>query len=339
MKNGKKRRWNNPRISESSEQIALDMLENMYQGGLFDEHGRLIYPVLYNTFLHKCTNYRRRSRPRTEEKFEIGPGKYFTYVNKACTIETGADTITRHLSEIYTEHNVRFAPGDKERSKQIKNNITPKRWRDLSPRMQAAMCLYALKYQGIPHVQLTVFVGQELQQRALSSGEPLSAILLKKLREGLKPVLGDVEFGVWFHLEKDPDSGDIHIHGFLYIEEPGWLVENTTKNERLREVMRALTGDDGSKGNNWNSIPENVMDFGWVDYCRKSLRKSKYALPEAFGTKLDATSHCLSRIGKDFYERIRPFLIACLTNEVLDWQGDRFEEFGTSWDEDILLLD
>lgn len=157
-------------------------------------------------------------------------------------------------------------------------------------------------------------------------------------------MIGNVEFGFWFHIEQVPFQADtLHAHGFIYIEDERYLTNNLKDNERLRALIREETGDDGRYGNNWLALQDLDMDAGIVWYAKKGAHDRSRSLHpaaapiEQTGSQLEGRSHSMSRVGKEFYTRIRPFLNAAMTNEILNWDDERWDEVGAKRDASVLL--
>lgn len=317
---GKKRRRKDSRISKIAEAYVPILLDKLAGIHAFDPDGRLIYPVIEELVLSKCTDYRRYHHPHTRKIVESG-GEFNG--RTVCDALLGQDGISVSTDSRAWRKQIGYF----------------QRWEDTSPIFQAAMILYALKLEGKPHRQLTFHISKHLADEAIRKKQPLQALVQKRLREHVKRLLGDVEFGMWYHIEQVPFKPDkLHAHGLIYLHDGDWFTDNLRRNERLRDTIKIATGYDGRGGKNWLAMRDRTMNVGWIWYSTKGARdRLRTALAdspsvEQAGKRLESRSHSLSRIGKDFYSRIRPFLNATLTNEILDWTDDEWEAVGVTHD-------
>lgn len=324
--NGKKKRRSPKRISQVAEARVPVLLEKLEAIGAFDESGRLIQPVIEDFFLKHCTNYRRYRNPVT-----------------GMIEETGGKLTGRTLAEALLRDPRSRRKGGRPRLPRRTTML--KRWQDTSPDFHATMILYALKLEGRPHRQLNFHIHEQLASEAQERGVDLQAHLQKLLRERLQRVLGEVEFGLWYRVEQVPfETNSLHAHGLLYIAEADWLKDSSRRNERLRKAIREITCDDGRRGNNWLCLADKQMNAGMVFYAAKGrrdlLRRPLASSPpiELTGHRLESRSHSLSRIGKEFYERVRPFLNAAMFGDLLDWDDAQWEAVGIARDMDIKRL-
>jgi hypothetical protein len=295
------------------------LLDKLVELDAFDNCGRVIYPVVEDYVFRKCTDYRRYRDSTTGQIKEVGGNLTGKLVGDA----------------LLGNNSIRLAPGEVETRQRTR---WLKRWEDTTPEMQAIAIQYGLKIEQKPHCQICFHIGQPLVEEALAARQPLAAFILRRLRQKMPALLGDVEFGLWFFVEQVPYKEEsLHAQGLLYINDDSWFPENARKNERLRKLIRKETGDNSRVDNNWLLMRELDMDAGNIWYSTKASEKrmrSRHpaAAPvELTGSRLEARSQVMSRIGKEFYTRMRPFINALLTNQLLDWEESDWERVGVAW--------
>ncbi|WP_290949970.1 hypothetical protein [Hyphomonas sp.] len=325
MMNGKKPRRRNPRTRASADALCSEIIEKMYNEGFFSSDGQLIAPVIEEWVLRNCTNYKC---------FRDKSGKL---------IRQGADKFTTHTLDaiLKTPVGQRFSDLAIEK---------PKRWYDTTKMFHRYMYLDCLRCEGIPHRQLTFWVGQDLLQEARTLGKPLAAWLLKRIREQLKRLLDDTEFGLWFHLEHKPGEPDkIHAHGLLYIVDEAWLMSGSVKYGQVREAIREATGfekglcDGDMAKERWVFTPDKELNHGNQIYSSKSRRGRLFKLPYmgepdlALGTQIECTTQSLRKRAQTFYERARPLVTAFIDGSILEWSDERWNELGVTQERDLLI--
>lgn len=244
--------------------ILLDKLAEL---DAFDDCGRVIYPVVEDYVFRKCTDYRRYRDKNTGQIKEVG-----------------GNLTGKLISDALLDNNViRLGPGEvdtRQRTRWLK------RWEDTTPEMQAIAIQYGLKIEQKPHCQICFHIGQPLVEEAIAARQPLAAFILRRLRQKMPALLGDAEFGLWFFVEQVPYKDEsLHAHGLLYINDDSWFPDNARKNERLRELIKKETGDDGRVEKNWFSMREIDMDAGNIWYQRSAAH-------------ISVTEHMLSHLHK-----------------------------------------
>jgi len=325
---GKKMRRRNPRSDVHGERFHAMMIEKFYKLGFFSETGRIVSPVIENWVDINCTNYRSFRNKKT--------GKL---------IRTGGDKIIHHPLDALFECPKGFLFSED-------NMPLPKRWQDTTHINRRYMYLDALRCEGVPYRQITFWIGRDLVEESKRSGKPLAAWLLKRLSDRLRRLLGDTEFGLWFHLEHKPDAPDkIHAHGLIYILDEAWFKYRSAKYRDLRDNIRTATGfvpdidPESISMEKWLFTPNKPLNHGNQDYSTKSAREKSFHLNYAgeptkeIGELIEATSQTLRRRSQAFYERMRPFLRAFITGDVLDWNDDQWEAIGVTHEYDFVIFD
>lgn len=320
---GKKMRKKNPRSNVHGERLHAVMIEKFYNFGFFSESGKLVAPVIGDWVRSKCSDYQAYRNRKT--------GKL---------IRTGGDKIIHHPLDALFDCPTDFLMSTEKLPH-------PKRWQDTTHVICRYMHLDALRCEGVPHRQITFWIGRDLIEESKLTGKPLAAWLLKRLSDRLRRLLGDTEFGLWFHLEHKPDDPDkIHAHGLIYIMDESWFKYRSAKYRDLRDNIRSATGfvpdidPESISMEKWLFTPNKPLNHGNQDYSTKSDRLKSFHLSYAgeptleIGELIEATSHSLRRRSQAFYERMRPLVSAFITGEVLDWDDDQWEAIGVTYEKE-----
>lgn len=322
---GKKMRAPNPRRSLLTQTLTAVMVEKFHRLGFFSSSGELVRPVIKDWFLEQCTDHHIIKDPYTKRLVKRGGSKITKQPIDALMNSTGR----------WRESKAGYS--------------LPKRWEDTTERFRREMYLDALKCEGIPHRQMTFWIGKDLITESKQKNKPLAALLLKRLRERLSRLLGDTEFGLWFNIEAIPGEPDkLHAHGLLYVTDKTWLMNRSVKYDKLRNAIRDATGyepnidPDAIKKQHWLLLPKKNLNHGNQAYCSKSRRGRRFHMSHCgepsqdIGYVIEATSHSLRRRSKAFYERMRPLLSAFITGEVLDWDDAQWEAIGATEDDGLI---
>ena len=322
---GKKLRRRNPRARASADACCSQIIEKMQNEGFFSSDGQLIAPVIEEWVWRNCTNYKC---------FRDKSGKL---------IRRGGDKFTTHTLDAILKTPV----GRRVPHLEIEK---PKRWYDTAKMFRRFMYLDCLRCEGIPHRQLTFWVGYDLLQEARTLGKPLAPWLLKRIREQVKRLLGDTEFGLWFHLEHKPGEPDkIHAHGLIYVVDEAWFISGSRKYSQLRTAIREATGFEMGLNigeitkERWVFTPDKELNHGNQYYSSKSRRGRLFKLPYmgepdlALGTQIECTTQSLRKRAQTFYERVRPLVTAFIDGSVLDWPEERWNELGVTQERDLLI--
>ena len=316
-RSGKKMRAPSSRVSKTDENQHIQIIRKMLDYKMFADDGRVSAAVMDYYLYRVCTNYSRYKLPES-----------------GLTIKTKGTKVTKHTLDgvMKSVRGMSFV-GD--------TISLPQRWNDTSPKLKRRMYLGALLASDIPHRSITFWVGSKLIAQSKAKGKPLAAWLLKRISQRLKTILGDIEFGIWFHLETKPSEPDkIHAHGIIYVADPVWLRSRTLEYKDLRESIRIATGYEPMIGGTpirkerWVHISDKPLNFGIIDYAEKSRRNRLFTAQfigepsEQIGNRIEATSQTLIKRGRSFYEHTRPFVRAIITNQLADWSTDEYEKAG-----------
>ncbi|MEO0452421.1 MAG: hypothetical protein AAFZ74_19055, partial [Pseudomonadota bacterium] len=224
----------------------------------------------------------------------------------------------------------------------------PKRWYDTKELLRLYMMLVALKHTGVPYRKLTFYIGQELVEASIAAGQPLAGYVNKRISRALKRLLGDVEFGVWFHIEPTPEKSvkrpPYHAHGILFIDDQSWFIRDSSKRKKLgRAFLKATGQDDTMCPQNWQEMKKQDLTFGWIDYSRQSRRNRMFIMdfeicPEEIGDPLSAMSHSMARRAKSFYERMLPLIRAIVGNKYLEFSFDDWRKLNEGYPDPLAFL-
>lgn len=295
----------NPRTcakADGNVRLVIEGLRNMYA---IESTGKIAQPVIMEWYERDCLGRSEHINPHTKRL-------HINYtVNNRHSLEAICvlDRMGPHSGRKYE---------------------TPKRWYDTKQSTRLYLALVALQHNNTPHQQLSFYIGKQLISRSKEKREPLAKILNKRIQRELKSVLGEVEFGFWFHIEgKRKDKDALHAHGFIYVEKEEWFKRNSSKRRKLVAALKKATAEDGAMSPaNWIDLNKKPINTFWISYCRKGRRDQSWIFSnnttpdETIGLQLSSMSHTLSRRTKIFYERLRPLITAIVK--------DRLEDFDES---------
>ena len=136
-----------------------------------------------------------------------------------------------------------------------------------------------------------------------------------------------------------------------YILDEAWFKYRSVKYRDLRDNIRTATGfvpdidPESISMEKWLYTPNKPLNHGNQDYSTKSAREKSFHLNYAgeptkeIGERIEATSHTLRHRSQAFYERMRPFLRAFITGDVLDWNDDKWEAIGVTDEYNLDIVD
>lgn len=270
------------------------MIERFMQAGFFDSRGRLVPSVIDSFILDNCIR---------EEDYTTGWRKPY----KA----QASDIVVRHPIDVLFNSDDEFLiAGEKMPN--------PKRWEDLSTDAQRHYYLHCLRCEAVPFRPITFWIGADLIEQSKADGKPLAAWLLKRLSDRLRRLLGDTEFGLFFHLETTPgEPHKLHAHGIIYISDESWFRYRSAKYTKLRNVIRDVTGFEhgieisdlynvdelppedlldhspllslaprrialkGIAKERWLFTPHKPVNYGFINYSTKSARHQMFQFSSA----------------------------------------------------------
>lgn len=282
------------------------IIKNLVEMGAFAENGHIVQPVLRNWYEDHVLGRRWRFCPETMCREEH-------YLKN-----------TRHCVDALEDRG--RMP---KRGPDLKHQ-SPRRWNDVKPYTRNYMMLPTVKHDGTPHRKFTFYIGDQLITKSIEAGLPLAGHLNKRIVRNLKNVLGDIEFGLWFHLEPTPVKEirrpSFHAHGLIYIEDELYFMRRSRKYISVIKALWAATGLDETMmtRQNWLDLQEADLNSGWIRYSTESRNNRRYPMPyevcpESVGSPLSAMTHTFRRKTRNFYERVLPLMRAIA--------ADRFEEF------------
>ncbi|WP_291075705.1 hypothetical protein [Hyphomonas sp.] len=334
---GKKFRKRNPRISRQFERITSDIIKYFGKNHFFDEEGKLVAPVIIDYLIENSSDFRTFPHPYTKKLTAKGEGK-----------------MKRHPIDALLDNPKEFSIGGERLP-------LPQRWADTSAELKRDMYLHSLVYCRIPHRPICFWIGEELVAEAISEKKDLAAWMLKRISDRLKRLLGDTEFGLWFHIEHIPGEPDkLHAHGIIYAVDESWLASGNTQYTKLRDEIRKATGfkpeicGKGIRKENWVHMQKKSLNQGYVAYSTKSSRVTTrnprfdiakmmpdyIGVPsEEIGDRIEAVSHSLTKRAKNFYESARPIVRGFMTGKVFDWDDDDWKKAGATFDDGSIDID
>lgn len=311
------------RTSGTADANSLAVIHKLIDLGVFEEHGYVAQGVIDNWYEKDCIgrlgwwNSKKKEFKVTHFK---KPRHSFDAIDYVC----GNSQI---LSRKYER---------------------PRRWYDTKPLLRLYMMLVALKHAGVPYRKLTFYIGEELVEASKAAGQPLAGYVNKRISRTLKALLGDVEFGVWFHIEPTPEKSakrpPYHAHGIIFIADPSWFIRHSNKRKKLGRAFLKATGKDETMcPQNWQEMKEQDLNFGWIDYSRKGRRDRLFIMdfeicPEEVGDPLSAMSHAMTRRAKGFYERLLPLIRAIVENKYPEFSADDWRKLNEGYDHPLWFL-
>lgn len=313
----------NSRVSGRADANARAVIEKFIDLGVFEENGYVAQGVLDNWYRKDCLGRRGWWNPKARA-FKVTHFKN-----------------PRHSFDAIDYLGVAVL-------NPTQNYERPRRWYDTKPFLRLYMMLAALKYAGVPYRKLTFHIGEKLVKESKAAGQPLAGYVNKRISRALKALLGDVEFGVWFHIEPTPEKSvkrpPYHAHGIIYIVDPSWFIRDSNKRKKLgRAFLKASGKDDTMCPHNWQEMKKQDLNFGWIDYSRKARRKRLYIMdfeicPEEVGDPLSAMSHAMTRRARGFYERLLPLIRAIVENKYSEFSADDWHKLNEGYDDPLCSL-
>ena len=313
-------------VSREAERLTSVMVEKFIDNAFLNAHGKAVAPVVYNFIHDQCSDRRVFSNPLTHELMSIG-----------------GDKLKQHPLDVLLASDEDFLLFNHKLA-------FPQRWQYTSDFIKRYMYLDALRCAGIPHRPLCFWISPEIVEEAISNKANLAAWMLKRISERLKRLLGDSEFGLWFHLEHSPGQPEkIHAHGLIYFADECWFEEKRTKYRAIRDAIRSATGftptigKDAIAPERWVYTQSKELNHGYIDYCVKSRRErtanprfdisklmpNYVGIPSVeVGGRIEAVSHSLTRRGRSFYESVLPVVRGFMNGEIYYWDKDRWETCG-----------
>ena len=334
---GKNIRNRSSRTSRHSERMTVDIIRLFGKEFFFNGEGTLEAPVVVDYLERCCSDIVRFRHPYTKKWTIRGEGK-----------------LKRHPVDAILENPKSFSIGGEKLP-------LPQRWTDTSAKLKRSMYLDALLYCRIPHRSICFWIGEELVAEATSKKKDLAAWMLKRISDRLKRLLGDTEFGLWFHIEHTPgEPHKLHAHGIIYVTDKSWLTPGNAQYVKLREEIRKATGFEcelhgkAIRKEDWIHTPEKKLNQGYINYSAKSSRTKTrnpgfnianmmpnyIGVPSVeIGDRIEAVSHSLTKRAKKFYESVRPTVRGFMTGKVFDWDDDDWLKAGATFDDGSIELD
>lgn len=317
--------------------MTSDIIRNFSKNWFFNEEGKLVAPVIIDYLIENSSDFTTYRHPYTRK-----------------LMARGAGNMKRHPIDALLDNPKEFSVGGQKLPR-------PQRWADTSAELKRDMYLYSLLYCCVPHRPICFWIGEELAAEAISKKKDLAAWMLKRISDRLKRLLGDTEFGLWFHIEHVPGEPDkLHAHGIIYAEDEAWLTSGSSQYTKLRDEIRKATGfkpelhGKAIRKGDWVHMPKKSLNQGHVAYSTKSSRATTsnprfniaemmpnyIGVPsEEIGDRIEAVSHSLTKRAEEFYESVRPIVRGFITGKVFDWDDDEWRAAGATFDDGLIELE